>query len=146
MCQERKQLICVMWASAGHLCHCQTRQGCFFFHLATLTAQLFSKGGLDIKIHHVSFPLLWRGSRRKSPVSLPVSACHVVRPSHIRWRACVTLQVPVMSWALRARRAEAPRALRLQNNHQVCLICYSNWDTRFPWILSKSRTFHHFAS
>lgn len=78
-----------MWASADHLCHCQTTQSCFFFHLATFTAQLLSKGGLDIKIHHV-FLLFWEEQEREA-VMLPICSCHAVCPSHIhpawRWRA-----------------------------------------------------------
>lgn len=119
-----------MWASAGHLCRCQTTQGWFFFYLTTLTAQLLSKGGLDIKMHHVSFPLpCGEQEREPSEAAHPCLPCCLSlsqsRPSWA-WRACVTLQAPAVIWALMARTAEDWRALWLQNKHQVCLICYSN--------------------
>lgn len=132
-----------MWASAGHLCRCQTTQGWFFFYLTTLTAQLLSKGGLDIKMHHVSFPLpCGEQEREPSEAAHPCLPCCLSlsqsRPAWA-WRACVTCRHLLwfgLSWQEQLR-IEEPCDCRISTK-SVLFATVIVLETTLLSILSKS--------
>lgn len=97
--------------------------------------------------HQNSAHFWWEQQKEASEAaSLCLPCCVSLSQRHPAWRQRphVTLQASAVLWALMRRVAEAWRVLRLQDRAKSVLFTTAAiWETKVPWIPSKSMPFHN---